>query len=118
MGRQSLIGALVFAAVAVAAPFMPAWIVSLATIAFDNALVVLGLVILWRAGLVPFGQALYYAAGAYAVALLGRYTGVRDVFLLILVAAFIAGVVAWLVGFLLARYREIFFAMLSLAMSM
>ena len=29
-----------------------------------------------------------------------------------------AGIVAFLIGFLLARYREIFFAMLSLAMSM
>ena len=37
-----------------AAPALPAWLVSLATIAFANALVVvLGLVILWRAGLVP-----------------------------------------------------------------
>ena len=33
-------------------------------------------------------------------------------------AASAAGLVAFLVGFLLARYREIFFAMLSLAMSM
>ncbi len=50
---------------------LPPWLISLATIAFANALVVLGLIILWRAGLVPFGQALYYAVGAYTVALLG-----------------------------------------------
>ena len=61
--------------VAAIAPSLPAWLVSLATIAFANALVVLGLIILWRAGLVPFGQALFYAIGAYAVALLGRYAG-------------------------------------------
>ena len=63
-----------FIAVAAVAPALPPWLVSLATIAFANALVVLGLVILWRTGLVPFGQALFYAIGAYAVALLGRYT--------------------------------------------
>jgi ABC-type branched-subunit amino acid transport system permease subunit len=97
---------------------MPAWLVSLATIAFANALVVLGLIILWRTGLVPFGQALFYAIGAYAVALLGRYTPVRDVFVVVLAGGVCAGIVAWLVGYLLARYREIFFAMLSLAMSM
>src|SRR5262245_15788063 len=116
--RATLAGALAFIILAVLAPAAPAWIVSLSTIAFANALVVLGLVILWRAGLVPFGQALYYAIGAYAVALIGRYTGIRDVFVLIVAAAAAAGIVAFLIGFLLARYREIFFAMLSLAMSM
>jgi branched-chain amino acid transport system permease protein len=102
----------------VAAPFSPSWLVSLATVAFANGLVVLGLVILWRAGLVPFGQALFYAAGAYTVALIGRYTGVRDVVVMLAAGAIVAGLVAWLTGFLLARYRDIFFAMLSLAMSM
>ena len=116
--RATLLGALAFLAVAALAPLLPPWLVSLSTIAFANALVVLGLVILWRAGLVPFGQALFYAVGAYAVALLGRYTPVRDVFIVIAAAAVCAGVVAYLIGFLLARYREIFFAMLSLAMSM
>jgi ABC-type branched-subunit amino acid transport system permease subunit len=116
--RSNLVGALAFVALAAAAPALPAWLVSLATIAFANALVVLGLVILWRAGLVPFGQALFYAIGAYAVALLSRYAGLRDVFLLLAIGAVAAGIVAFLIGFLLARYRDIFFAMLSLAMSM
>jgi branched-chain amino acid transport system permease protein len=116
--RQTLFGALAFLVLAVTAPLTPAWLVSLATIAFANALVVLGLVILWRAGLVPFGQALFYAVGAYAVALLGRYTGLRDVFLLLAAAAAAAAITAFLIGLLLARYRDIFFAMLSLAMSM
>ncbi len=116
--RRNIVGALAFLALAVAAPFAPAWLVSLATIAFANALVVLGLVILWRAGLVPFGQALFYAVGAYAVALLGRYTGLRDVFVLVAAGAAAAGVTAFVIGLLLARYRDIFFAMLSLAMSM
>ena len=79
--RANLVGALAFLALAIAAPALPAWLVSLATIAFSNAFVVLGLVILWRAGLVPFGQALFYATGAYSVALIGRYTGLRDAIL-------------------------------------
>src|SRR5437870_9392731 len=112
--RAILVGALAFLALAIAAPAVPAWLVSLATIAFANAFVVLGLVILWRAGLVPFGQALFYAIGAYSVALLGRYTGLRDAFLLVAVGAASAGIVAFLGGYLLARYRDIFFAMLSL----
>jgi branched-chain amino acid transport system permease protein len=118
MSRGDLFGGLAFVMLAAIAPLLPVWLVSLATVAFANALVVLGLIILWRAGLVPFGQALLYAIGAYCVALLARYAGVRDVFLMILAAAGAAGFVAWLLGFLLARYRDIFFAMLSLAMSM
>jgi ABC-type branched-subunit amino acid transport system permease subunit len=116
--RADLFGAIAFVAAAAVAPAMPAWLVTLATIAFANALVVLGLIVLWRTGLVPFGQALFYAIGAYAVALIGRYTPVRDVFVVVLAGGVCAAIVAWLVGYLLARYREIFFAMLSLAMSM
>ena len=118
VARQTLAGALGFAVLAAAAPFAPNWIVSLATVALANGLVVLGLVILWRAGLVPFGQALFYATGAYTVALIGRYTGLHDVFLMLAAGAVAAGLVAFLTGFLLARYRDIFVAMLSLAMSM
>lgn len=117
-GRAKWVGALAFVVLAAVAPAVPAWLVSIATIAFANALVVLGLVVLWRVGLVSFGQALYYAIGAYAVALLARFLAVADAFVLVLVAGSLAGLVAFLVGFLLARYREIFFAMLSLAVSM
>jgi ABC-type branched-subunit amino acid transport system permease subunit len=116
--RSILVGTLAFALVAAIAPALPAWLVSLATLALANALVVLGLIILWRAGLVPFGQALFYAIGAYTAALLARYTGLRDAFAMIALAALFSAFAAFLIGFLLARYREIFFAMLSLAMSM
>lgn len=116
--RKHVIGALLFAASAVVGPFLPVWLISLLTIAFASALVVLGLILLWRAGLVSFGQALYYATGAYSVALFVRWTGIQDAFLGVLIAAVAAALTAFLVGFLLARYREIFFAMLSLALSM
>jgi ABC-type branched-subunit amino acid transport system permease subunit len=116
--RPILIGALAFAVLAAVAPLSPAWLVSLTTLALANALVVLGLIILWRSGLVPFGQALFYAIGAYAVALITRYTAMHEALVLVVVAAALSALTAFLVGFLLARYREIFFAMLSLAMSM
>jgi branched-chain amino acid transport system permease protein len=118
MKRSTLIGALALLILAAAAPVLPLWMISIATIAFAHALVVLGLVVMWRAGLVPFGQALYYAFGAYAVALTARWTGIHDAFLMVVIGGVAAGLLAFLVGFLLARYREIFFAMLSLAMSM
>jgi branched-chain amino acid transport system permease protein len=119
MARRSIVfGLLAFVIVAAMAPALPTWLVSLANVALANALVVLGLIILWRAGLVPFGQALFYAIGAYAVALITRYTGMRDALILIAAGAVLSCLAAILAGFLLARYREIFFSMLSLAMSM
>lgn len=116
--RGNIVGAALFVFAGVVGLFMPMWLVSLMTIAFANALVVLGLIILWRAGLVPFGQALYYCAGAYTVALGARWLGITDAFVMVILGGIVAGIAALITGFLLSRYREIFFAMLSLAMSM
>jgi ABC-type branched-subunit amino acid transport system permease subunit len=63
-GGATWVGAAALPLLAALAPILPAWLISIATIAFANALVVLGLVVLWRVGLVSFGQALYYAIGA------------------------------------------------------
>jgi ABC-type branched-subunit amino acid transport system permease subunit len=117
-GRAQLVGGLMLLLAAAAAPLLPDWVVSLLTISLANALVVLGLIVLWRAGLVSFGQALYYCVGAYTVALFAKWTGFSDAIGLVLLGGIAAGAVAGIVGFLLARYREIFFAMLSLALSM
>jgi ABC-type branched-subunit amino acid transport system permease subunit len=116
--RQRIAAGSALLAVAAAALILPDWIISLVTIAFANGLVVLGLIIMWRAGLVSFGQGLYYCTGAYAVALTGRWTGISDAFLLVLIGGVSGALISFVVGFLLARYREIFFAMLSLALSM
>jgi len=115
---ERILGSLGFVGAAAAVFVLPDWIISLVTIAFANGLVVLGLIVMWRAGLVSFGQALYYCIGAYAVALVGRWFGVTDAFVLVSIGGISAGLVSFVLGFLLARYREIFFAMLSLALSM
>jgi hypothetical protein len=60
-----LLGAL-FLAVALAGPWMPPWALFILTIGFAKGLVALGLMLFLRAGLVSFGHALYYCAGAYA----------------------------------------------------
>ncbi|GAB5469204.1 MAG: branched-chain amino acid ABC transporter permease [Rhodospirillales bacterium] len=101
-----------------AAFVMPEWLVSLATVAFAKGLVVLGLLVLWRAGLVSFGQALYFAGGAYAAGLLAHSGGIREAAVLVPAGALAGALLAFVTGFLLARYRAIFFAMLSLAFSM
>lgn len=97
---------------------VPDWVLSIITISFARALAVIGLLVLWRAGLVSFGHALFYGLGAYTVALMGKYFGIHDVMLLIPAALIVSTVSGFLLGFILRKYREIFFAMLSLAFSM
>ena len=88
------------------------------TIAFARGLVALGLMLLLRAGLVSFGQALYYCLGAYAAGALGRFFGLSDILVEMLAGGAVAAGFAFVLGFLLARYRGIFFGLLSLALSM
>jgi len=111
------IGAILVAILA-GGPFLPQWAMFLVTIAFAQGLVALGLMLLLRAGLVSFGQALYYCLGAYAAGAIGRFVGIGDIFVQMLVGALAAGVTAFILGFLLAKYRGIFFGLLSLALSM
>ena len=101
-----------------AAPLAPQWLVFLLALALAKGLVVLGLVLLMRTGLVSFGQGLYFGLGAYASALLANRAGLADAALMIVAGTACAAAVAAVLGLLLARYREIFFAMLSLAFSM
>jgi branched-chain amino acid transport system permease protein len=98
--------------------WLPEWALFLAIIGLAKGVVVLGLMVLWRTGLVSFGQGLFYGLGAYTVGVLPAYTGISDAIVLVVIGMLIAGLVAFILGFLLARYREIFFAMLCLAFSM
>ena len=116
--RTPLVLSLILAAILAAGPFAPQWIVFILTVALAKGLVVLGLMLLLRCGLVSFGQALYYCLGAYAAGLLGRFYDVSDVPTLMLAGMLTSAAVAFVFGFLLARYRGIFFGLLSLAISM
>ena len=98
--------------------FLPDWAIFLGIVSLAKGLVVLGLMLLWRTGLVSFGQCLFYGAGAYTVGVLPQYVAITDALLLVAIAAIGAGLLAFLLGFLLRRYREIFFAMLCMAFSM
>jgi ABC-type branched-subunit amino acid transport system permease subunit len=97
---------------------VPKWLMSLGTIALANGLVSLGILIMMRSGVVPFGQGLVFAAGGYAAALAFNKMGVTDVLLLASMGGVCAVLIAAPFAPLLARYRGIFFAMLTLALSM
>ncbi len=71
----------------------------LLTVIVARALVVLGLLVLWRTGLMSFGQALFFGIGAYAVALLSQlYCGLRDAFALVALGIAAAPLAAWALG--------------------
>ncbi|CAM1655119.1 branched-chain amino acid ABC transporter permease [Bartonella apihabitans] len=102
----------------VTAFFLPAWMRYQLQVSLAGGLVALGVMIQMRAGLVSFGQGLFYCLGAYAVGLLAVRYGITDIAFLLPAAAIISLIIGVVLGILLSRYREIFFAMLSMALSM
>jgi branched-chain amino acid transport system permease protein len=106
------------ALLAAGAWLMPAWLAFLLTLALAKALVVLGVVIQMRAGLVSFGQALFFCIGGYGVGLSAQQLGISDAFAVLALGTAAAVLLALACGWLLTRYREIFYAMLTLALSM
>ena len=102
----------------VAGPFLPRWAMFMLNVSLSWGTVVLGMMLLMRTGLVSFGQGLYYCLGAYAAGVLHHRYGISDIALMLVAGVLVAGVVAAVLGLLMAKYREIFFAMLSLAFSM
>jgi branched-chain amino acid transport system permease protein len=97
--------------------FLPSWAFVIA-IAIAKAIAVLGLVLLMRAGLVSFGQGLFYGIGGYTAGLLAGNYKLSEALVIVPLAGVLAGLVGFVLGFLMRRYRDIFFAMLSLAFSM
>ena len=151
LDRTTVIIAAVTVVLLVAGPLLPAWMMSLIKISLCYGIVVLGMLVLMRTGLVSFGHGLYFCLGAYAAAahdklanliagigesssslavrnvlqlpkmLVDAVIGVfgpYDIAVMLGFSVLVTGLTAWILGFLLRKYREIFFAMLSLAFSM
>jgi len=97
---------------------LPKWLLFLTTMSAANGIVSLGIVLMMRGGVVSFGQGLVFAGGGYAVALFANRLGVTDALLLTLAGGAVAALMALPFAPLLARYRGIFFSMLTLALSM
>jgi ABC-type branched-subunit amino acid transport system permease subunit len=116
--RILLGGALLTVALLVAGWFMPRWLTFLLTMAASHGLVSLGIVLLMRGGVVSFGQGLVFAAGGYSAALAFGRLGLTDAVGLAVLGGTVATLVAAPFAPLLSRYRGIFFAMLTLALSM
>jgi ABC-type branched-subunit amino acid transport system permease subunit len=96
----------------------PKWLLFLATMASANGLAVLGIYVLMRGGGASFGQGMFFAIGAYVAAMAPQTLGWTDALARIALGTLAAGLVSAIFAPLLARYRGIFFAMLTLALSM
>jgi len=120
MKRDRTIGLLtiVMAAMLVFAPFLPNWAMFLVTVSLCYGIVVLGMMLLIRTGLVSFGHGLYYCLGAYAAGTLEPIFGITELAVMIGSSVALTATVSAILGLLLRKYRDIFFAMLSLAFSM
>jgi branched-chain amino acid transport system permease protein len=116
--RTCLIGLICIAALLLAGTALPRWLTFLLTMSFANGIVALGIMLLMRSGVVSFGQGLVFATGGYTAALGFGVLGVTDGLLLTLGGGLVAALLAAPFAWLIARYRGIFFAMLTLALSM
>ncbi len=93
------------------------WMRNIGLQSLSRGVVAIGLLILWRTGLVSFGHALFFGFGAYTVAML-QLAGINEIFVLVICGTLTAGILAYVLGLLLRQYRAIFFALLNLAFSM
>ena len=98
--------------------FVFPWMKAVLTVALAKGIVVLGIMLLLRAGQVSLGHGMFVAVSAYAVAFGNEWLGTNEMLLQIPFAVVVSGVVGLVIGLFVARYRYIFFAMLNLAFSM
>ena len=99
-------------------PFLPRWTMFLINVSLCYGIVVLGMMLLMRTGVVSFGHGLYYCLGAYAAGTLDQVYKISDMAVMLVAAVIVTAVASAALGLLLRKYRDIFFAMLSLALSM
>lgn len=118
LSRTLAAGLLFIVLLLLAGTAMPRWLTFLVTMSAANGLVSLGIALLMRSGVVSFGQGLVFAIGGYAAALAFGRLGITDAVTLAVGGGLLAALVAAPFAWLIARYRGIFFAMLSLALSM
>ena len=97
---------------------LPDYAINTISLSFCNGLVILGLLLLMRAGLISFGHGMYYCLGGYAVAMTYNFLQIKEVFVLIAFSVLAGFIVSFFLGFFVRRFRGIFFAMLNLALSM
>ena len=65
--------------------FLPDYAINIICLSFCNGLVILGLLLLMRVGLVSFGHGMYYCLGGYAVAMPYNFLNIKEALILIII---------------------------------
>lgn len=112
------IAAIVLAVSALVLPALLPWLKTPVIFAACFGIAALGVSILIRAGQVSFGHAMFACAAGYAVAFAARRWAHLDSVALLAIGTGFAAVFGLVIGLFVVRYREIFFGMLNLALSM
>ena len=118
MGRRALLAAGAIAALAVVAPFLPAYPLTLLTQALIVGILAMSLdLLLGYSGMPSLGHAAYFGVGAYAVAIM---TTERQVGLIgcLMVGILLATLTAAIFGLLAIRAAGTYFLMITLALGM
>lgn len=117
MKLKEAIGYLIFIIILIMSPFVgPKYNTFLLTKALIMAIWALAYnILLGYTGMLSFGHALYFGVGAYTVALLIKWIGIRSMEILLLSSIISSAVIGALVGFLCIRYIAVYFALLTLA---
>ena len=68
--------------------FVPKWALYLMTVSLNYGIIVLGMLLLARTGLVSFGHGLYYCLGAYAAGTLKPLFGINEISIMLFVINF------------------------------
>ncbi len=118
MSARGLAGLLLAALLLAAVGFWLPWSRTYLIIAMSKGLAALGIVVLLRGGQVSFGHAMFFAAAAYAAGFASRALGATDIAIMLIIGIAAATILSVVVGLFVVRYRQIFFGMLNLALSM
>ncbi|KAA0256856.1 branched-chain amino acid ABC transporter permease [Deferribacter autotrophicus] len=97
---------------------VPEWLSFILKISLAKGIVVVGIVLLMRMGLVSFGQGFFYGIGGYVVGLLINNFMVYEINLILIITIITVVLVSVITGLILCKYRDIFFAMFTMALSM
>ncbi|WP_234815112.1 branched-chain amino acid ABC transporter permease [Noviherbaspirillum denitrificans] len=112
------LAALGLTALALLLPLVLPWLKTPVIFAACFGIAALGVSILIRAGQVSFGHAMFACAAGYAVAFAAKWWTQLDSVALLFIGTAFATMFGMVIGLFVVRYREIFFGMLNLALSM
>ena len=93
---------------------LPDYAINIISLSFCNGLVILGLLLLMRVGLISFGHGMYYCLGGYAVAMTYNFLQIKEVFVLIAFSILAGFIFSFFLGFFVRRLEEFFLQCLIL----